>query len=72
MQAGPLFKAQLPETQRELRRGPAAHGQESALWRRLLGCLQTAAPGSSAVKHTCAIDRCINIILFLFSCKKPS
>jgi hypothetical protein len=35
MQAGPLFKAQLPETQRESRRGPAAQGWESALWRRL-------------------------------------
>lgn len=32
--------------------------------------MQTAALGSSAVKHTCAIDRCINFILFLFSCKK--
>lgn len=66
MQAGPLFKAQLPETQREPRRGLAARGQESVLRRRLPACLQTAAPRSSAVKHTCAIDRCIKFILFLF------
>ena len=65
MQAGPLFKAQLPETQREPRRGLAARGQESVLRRRLPACLQTAAPRSSAVK-TYMCNRQVHKFYFIF------
>lgn len=32
--------------------------------------MQTAAPGSSAVKHTCAVGRCIDFILFFIFLQK--
>ncbi|XP_045438774.1 uncharacterized protein LOC123652495 [Pipistrellus kuhlii] len=69
---GRYFQAPLPETQRELRRGPAARGQESALGRRLReACWQTrCARVECREKHTCAVGRCIDFILFFIFLQK--